>query len=126
MFSCLQILDVFLLFVLISFFFSSRRRHTIYIGDWSSDVCSSDLSGVGRPAGHVGPATVGAFMVATGPRGEIGRASCRERVSMKEPAGLTQSQLYVCMPPNIGGFFMVRSYYPAKCQYDYLYFKIIE
>src|SRR5437763_14044111 len=26
-----------------SFFFSSRRRHTRYIGDWSSDVCSSDL-----------------------------------------------------------------------------------
>ena len=24
--------------------FSSRRRHTRYIGDWSSDVCSSDLS----------------------------------------------------------------------------------
>src|SRR5437879_12171361 len=30
------------------FFFSSRRRHTRYIGDWSSDVCSSDLGG-GRP-----------------------------------------------------------------------------
>src|SRR5437763_15265589 len=28
------------------FFFSSRRRHTIYIGDWSSDVCSSDLGEV--------------------------------------------------------------------------------
>src|SRR5437763_10773944 len=27
-----------------SFFFSSRRRHTRYIGDWSSDVCSSDLA----------------------------------------------------------------------------------
>src|SRR5437762_13777545 len=27
------------------FFFSSRRRHTRYIGDWSSDVCSSDLEG---------------------------------------------------------------------------------
>src|SRR5437879_10001078 len=26
-------------------FFSSRRRHTRYIGDWSSDVCSSDLGG---------------------------------------------------------------------------------
>src|SRR5437763_535949 len=25
------------------FFFSSRRRHTRYIGDWSSDVCTSDL-----------------------------------------------------------------------------------
>src|SRR5688500_20257287 len=28
------------------FFFSSRRRHTRLQGDWSSDVCSSDL---GRP-----------------------------------------------------------------------------
>src|SRR5437763_638854 len=28
---------------ILSFFFSSRRRHTSYIGDWSSDVCSSDL-----------------------------------------------------------------------------------
>src|SRR5438094_10118752 len=27
----------------IMFFFSSRRRHTISYGDWSSDVCSSDL-----------------------------------------------------------------------------------
>src|SRR6266487_1738387 len=25
------------------FFFSSRRRHTSWTGDWSSDVCSSDL-----------------------------------------------------------------------------------
>src|SRR6266850_6477283 len=27
------------------FFFSSRRRHTRLQGDWSSDVCSSDLPG---------------------------------------------------------------------------------
>src|SRR2546426_4207244 len=27
----------------IVFFFSSRRRHTRLQGDWSSDVCSSDL-----------------------------------------------------------------------------------
>src|SRR6266576_5487154 len=26
------------------FFFSSRRRHTISLRDWSSDVCSSDLT----------------------------------------------------------------------------------
>src|SRR5258707_2374765 len=33
------------------FFFSSRRRHTRYWRDWSSDVCSSDLSGdqLGKP-----------------------------------------------------------------------------
>src|SRR3989454_8294102 len=37
------------------FFFSSRRRHTRLQGDWSSDVCSSDLPklaniGIGCPA----------------------------------------------------------------------------
>ena len=26
------------------FFFSSRRRHTRLVSDWSSDVCSSDLA----------------------------------------------------------------------------------
>src|SRR3712207_8863365 len=35
-----EIVDV--LFTLL-FFFSSRRRHTRYWRDWSSDVCSSDL-----------------------------------------------------------------------------------
>src|SRR3712207_7054824 len=29
---------------LLYFFFSSRRRHTRYWRDWSSDVCSSDLT----------------------------------------------------------------------------------
>src|SRR5256885_2893089 len=32
------------------FFFSSRRRHTRLQGDWSSDVCSSDLNGGVDPA----------------------------------------------------------------------------
>src|SRR5438093_13438112 len=30
------------------FFFSSRRRHTRLVSDWSSDVCSSDLRGLYR------------------------------------------------------------------------------
>src|SRR5205807_6789457 len=43
-------------FLFISFFFSSRRRHTRLQGDWSSDVCSSDLRLAGpdpseRPCG---------------------------------------------------------------------------
>src|SRR3712207_7443714 len=48
------------------FFFSSRRRHTRYWRDWSSDVCSSDLmsrslrevvfvDGVRTPFGKAGP-----------------------------------------------------------------------
>src|SRR5690348_8065110 len=37
------------------FFFSSRRRHTRWTGDWSSDVCSSDLQAsrrAGTPCPH--------------------------------------------------------------------------
>src|SRR3712207_9019001 len=37
-------------------FFSSRRRHTRYWRDWSSDVCSSDLGKVGINIGTSGPA----------------------------------------------------------------------
>src|SRR5262245_64716133 len=33
-----------LLFFMLVFFFSSRRRHTRCLSDWSSDVCSSDLT----------------------------------------------------------------------------------
>src|SRR5690606_40943148 len=32
------------------FFFSSRRRHTRFSRDWSSDVCSSDLFVFWRPS----------------------------------------------------------------------------
>src|SRR5690606_40354598 len=34
------------LHALVVFFFSSRRRHTRFSRDWSSDVCSSDLAGL--------------------------------------------------------------------------------
>src|SRR5258707_7625245 len=42
------------MFTIISdvFFFSSRRRHTRYWRDWSSDVCSSDLGAGGDGPGH--------------------------------------------------------------------------
>src|SRR5690625_7970658 len=30
------------------------------------------------------------------------------------------------MPPNLGGFFMVRSYYPSECHADYCDFERIE
>src|SRR3712207_2168609 len=41
------------------FFFSSRRRHTRYWPDWSSDVCSSDL----LPLSHSYEHTVGCFLL---------------------------------------------------------------
>src|SRR5438067_13185700 len=76
------------------FFFSSRRRHTRSKRDWSSDVCSSDLARA-EQAGKIAHRAV--LQVAPGageeqqPRGvalrqrrlgEIGRASCRERVEI--------------------------------------------
>src|SRR5256885_4408901 len=36
-------LDMYNRYLVCFFFFSSRRRHTRLQGDWSSDVCSSDL-----------------------------------------------------------------------------------
>src|SRR5690625_545528 len=40
-------------YCLIVFFFTSRRRHTIWPRDWSSDVCSSDLERSHRTDGQV-------------------------------------------------------------------------
>src|SRR5256885_8357303 len=37
--------SMIILLRIVSVFFSSRRRHTRLQGDWSSDVCSSDLGG---------------------------------------------------------------------------------
>src|SRR5205814_7054276 len=95
------------------FFFSSRRRHTRCLSDWSSDVCSSDLAAsLLTPDGRrLGAATEGAALAlkcrvllyaasdlyALNPSGrpetgyiagdQIGRASCRERVKGREGAG---------------------------------------
>src|SRR5437762_11211050 len=42
------------------FFFSSRRRHTSYSGDWSSDVCSYDLLAArSRPHANLALYTIG-------------------------------------------------------------------
>src|SRR6266446_1846122 len=52
------------------FFFSSRRRHTRLQGDWSSDVCSSDLdaeeAAIIAEAGRPGAVTVSTQMAGRG------------------------------------------------------------
>src|SRR5690348_17830118 len=40
---CVRFVFLVSFYVFVFFFFSSRRRHTRWTGDWSSDVCSSDL-----------------------------------------------------------------------------------
>src|SRR5690606_41198860 len=98
------------------FFFSSRRRHTRFSRDWSSDVCSSDLDTVTRPcaamraamaAAEVGDDVYGddptvnalqarlardlgfeaGLFLPSGTQSKIGRASCRERGGIAEVAG---------------------------------------
>src|SRR5688500_19765692 len=97
------ILVIVICFLFFYFFFSSRRRHTRLQGDWSSDVCSSDLLlaleildaldrafGLHRPdefgdGQHVVADDFQAGALLDRDRGgarigfEIGRASCRER-----------------------------------------------
>src|SRR5690606_39348481 len=94
---------VYVLFYFI-FFFSSRRRHTRFSRDWSSDVCSSDLKtlrekGVKKVKRDGSEVTTWPWMGRsveesikehgdhsdcyhheTAHGREIGRASCRERV----------------------------------------------
>src|SRR5207302_7646692 len=97
------------------FFFSSRRRHTRFSRDWSSDVCSSDLRErvevaddvvVGRGSLVENDTTIGrgtriqadAYITAYSTLEEdvfiapcvvtkIGRASCRERVEVVVGSG---------------------------------------
>src|SRR5205085_6406352 len=89
-----------------SFFFASRRRHTTFDCDWSSDVCSSDLHRLLARIGDVqageahdpcrahklrkrldasaGGVEVDELVVhaqAVMPSFQIGRASCRERAA---------------------------------------------
>src|SRR5262249_59534497 len=104
------------------FFFSSRRRHTRLVSDWSSDVCSSDLDKRGKanftplPDGillkpgmtdsrvpilrqrlveldlSVPEAGAVADLYDEPLVAEIGRASCRERVESAWVAGACREQ----------------------------------
>src|SRR5690606_39476502 len=106
------------------FFFSSRRRHTRFSRDWSSDVCSSDLldvhadrasseiqfGHVQRPTHantswdmarfetvahrwvHVAESGFGVAIGNDSTYGQIGRASCRERVEVSVGAVSLQTQ----------------------------------
>src|SRR5256885_16974438 len=72
------------------FFFSSRRRHTRLQGDWSSDVCSSDLTDAGdfldKPR---------AFASSRGPmlRGGVGRAAGGERGEISVVGGSLKKKI---------------------------------
>src|SRR5205807_5338844 len=70
------------------FFFSSRRRHTRLQGDWSSDVCSSDLHRTERQREAAYPAQARIFSVLRIPAGTSKRSEerrvgkeCRSRWS---------------------------------------------
>src|SRR5262249_56384617 len=75
------------------FFFSSRRRHTRLVSDWSSDVCSSDLGVADEDENSTAPdPSDSPPQVIEGLRDEIGRASCRERVSISGVAASLQKK----------------------------------
>src|SRR5690606_40801698 len=49
--------------IFLFFFFSSRRRHTRFSRDWSSDVCSSDLKQVSIALRFYGNSSIDKWMV---------------------------------------------------------------
>src|SRR5207237_6141028 len=60
------------------FFCSSRRRHTRFKCDWSSDVCSSDLSRRRRSACMATNQKFDAVVVGTGPGGYVAAIRCAQ------------------------------------------------
>src|SRR2546430_3669891 len=57
------------------FFFSSRRRHTRFDCDWSSDVCSSDLFPLGSSARQTCARTAAQLFFATARTDLLARAA---------------------------------------------------
>src|SRR5690606_39445310 len=70
----------------IYFFFASRRRHTRFSRDWSSDVCSSDL--VLRRAAHAHNLQgAGASLVLPKSRGKRNASNVTGLAAVRPPAG---------------------------------------
>src|SRR5439155_3986362 len=94
---------------LVFFFFSSRRRHTRWPRDWSSDVCSSDLDKVhGIADARVGPdtgvpevveRTENVVMVA-GRESELQERRCRDLAGGAPPEEATLEQILLAAPPG--------------------------
>src|SRR3546814_6834352 len=77
---------VSILFCKVFFFFKQKTAYEMRISDWSSDVCSSDLSMRSISATRARARTMpsqGQGLVSK----EIGRASCRESVSVRVDLG---------------------------------------
>src|SRR5690606_3678848 len=101
-----------------SFFFSSRRRHTRFSRDWSSDVCSSDLTdrsraaalpGLGRSAGAAhrgdrGRVEAGGQGAADGRRGTPAAAAGRAAAVGGNRFGAPEGGAPAGADPPIAGF----------------------
>src|SRR5947209_727719 len=130
MFSCLQILEAFLWFVLITLL-----NVTLIILTLSVSRLLNLLLRLVAFLLFLNPqclASISRWITASS-SWKIGRAvqqECRDRSRMPSISILfpytTLFRSYVFMPPNLGGFFMVRSYYPSECHADYFDFERIE
>src|SRR3546814_17946540 len=87
------------IFLFVFFFFKQKTAYEMRISDWSSDVCSSDLgAGAAEAIAAAEAAAISAAEAAASAAEaeaiaganalqEIGRASCRERVSVRVDLG---------------------------------------
>src|SRR5690625_5417747 len=73
------------------FFFSSRRRHTRWPRDWSSDVCSSDLIRVRKAVGR-GPSALDGF---TEPADEL------RQTEVRKATAVARCDMFMFMLPEV-------------------------
>src|SRR5215467_14828255 len=86
------------------FFFSSRRRHTRLQGDWSSDVCSSDLREPGdQVAEHARGGGEAVQQEHDGP-------AVRPGLAVEDADAADGGGAVVDGPGAVGGFHCVRSF----------------
>src|SRR5256885_1214397 len=75
----------------LGFFFSSRRRHTRLQGDWSSDVCSSDLSSTVAAGNVISESPTAGTRVASGSAVSLVVSSGPAQIAVPNVVGQTQA-----------------------------------
>src|SRR5258707_15046662 len=110
----------------VTFFFSSRRRHTRYWRDWSSDVCSSDLNKAGIDRASFATVLTSGFYRRHQSLIVAGRKDIEIDCMLSWIGGIVTDQYEECFgSSSIGGF--DKRFFPGLCpthfKLDYIPFE---
>src|SRR5690348_18161142 len=76
------------------FYLTSRSRHTRWTGDWSSDVCSSDLTVLDPPEAHLCCGSAGTY--------NLMQPAIADQLRVRKVANLESTRPEIVAAGNIG------------------------